>query len=150
MKRIPHGTSPEAGRPGEAPEARAAPPPAGSSARGGEDRAGGEGDALPPVSVVIGEVQLLLAEKRTSLAVMRTGIAVLALPLSVASVLIATSKYDLIEHVLPVLIPLGVFSLALAVFGVMLIVRSLARMRHGDRLMFEIKRRQSVIAQFIE
>lgn len=43
--------------------------------------------------VIINEVQLLLAEKRTSLAVMRTGIAMLALPLSVISVLIATSKY---------------------------------------------------------
>ena len=43
------------------------------------------------------EVQLLLAEKRTSLSTMRTGIAVFLLfPLSVLSVLIATSKsYEL-------------------------------------------------------
>ena len=38
------------------------------------------------------EVQLLLAEKRTSLSAMRTGIAIFAFPLSVLSVLIATSR----------------------------------------------------------
>lgn len=36
---------------------------------------------------------LILAEKSTSLAVLRTGIAVLVSPLSVASLLIVTSKY---------------------------------------------------------
>ena len=44
-------------------------------------------------STVFGEIQLLLAEKRTALSSMRTGIAVFALPLSVLSVLVATSKY---------------------------------------------------------
>ena len=64
-------------------------------------------------SIAINEVQLILAEKRTSLAMMRTGIAVLVLPLSVMSVLIATSKYYNVLHVLYLLIPLGVLNLAL-------------------------------------
>jgi uncharacterized membrane protein YkgB len=51
---------------------------------------GSQGDST---NIVINEVQLVLAEKRTSLAAMRTGIAVFALPLSVLSVLVATSKY---------------------------------------------------------
>ena len=41
--------------------------------------------------LILNEVQLLLAEKRTSLSAMRIGIAVFAFPLSVLSVLIATS-----------------------------------------------------------
>ncbi len=45
------------------------------------------------VPLLINEAQLLLAEKRTVLAVLRTGITVFALPLSVLSILIATSKY---------------------------------------------------------
>ena len=68
-------------------------------------------------TIAINEVQLLLAEKRTSLSVMRTGIAMLALPISVMSVLIATSRYYNILHVLHYIIPLGVFNLGLVVMG---------------------------------
>ena len=101
-------------------------------------------------SIVINEVQLLLAEKRTSLAVMRTGIAVLALPLSVMSVLIATSKYYDVLHVVHFLVPLGILNLALIILGVYLIVRSIIRMRHYDRLIHEIKLKHSVIGEFID
>ena len=95
-------------------------------------------------------MQLILAEKRTSLAVMRTGLAVLALPLSVMSVLIATSKYYDVLHVLHILVPLGALNLALIVFGVYLIIRSIIRMRHYDRLIHQIKLKHSVIGEFIE
>jgi len=44
-------------------------------------------------SLIINEVQLLLSEKRTSLSTLRTGIAIFAFPLSVLSVLIATSRH---------------------------------------------------------
>lgn len=101
-------------------------------------------------SIVINEVQLILAEKRTSLAVLRTGIAVLALPLSVMSVLIATSKYYDVLHVLHFLVPLGVLILGLIVLGVYLIVRSIIRMRHYDRLVHGIKLKHSILAEFIE
>ena len=100
--------------------------------------------------IVINEVQLILAEKRTSLAVMRTGIAVLALPLSVMSLLIATSKYYDVLKVLDFLIPLGVINLVLIVFGVYLIIRSITRMRHYDRFINDIKRKHSIIGEFIE
>src|SRR6185295_7931753 len=47
-------------------------------------------------TLIINEVQLLLSEKRTSLSTLRTGIAIFAFPLSVLSLLIATSRaYDL-------------------------------------------------------
>jgi len=59
-----------------------------------------------PAAIVINEVQLILAEKRTSLAAMRTGIAVFALPLSVLSVLIATSKFYDVLNVMHLLVPL--------------------------------------------
>lgn len=101
-------------------------------------------------STLINEVQLLLAEKRTSLAAMRTGIAVLALPLSVMSVLIATSKYYNVFSVLHLLIPLGALNLMLIVVGIYLITRSLIRMRHYDHLIHEIKQQHSVIAKFLE
>jgi len=88
--------------------------------------------------------------KRTSLAVMRTGIAVLALPLSVMSVLIATSRFYDVLNVLHFLVPLGALNLALIVFGASLIIRSIIRMRHYDRLILEIKLKHSVIGKFID
>ena len=100
--------------------------------------------------IIINEAQLILAEKRTSLAVMRTGIAVLALPLSVLSVLIATSKYYNFIQVLHLLVPLLALSLILVFLGSYLIVRSLIRMRRYDRLIQEIKRKHSSIAEFFD
>ncbi len=100
--------------------------------------------------LAINEVQLILAEKRTSLAVMRTGIAVLALPLSVMSVLIATSKYYDVLHVLHFLVPLVILNLALIVFGAYLIIRSIIRMKHYERFINDIKRKHSIVGEFIE
>ena len=101
-------------------------------------------------AVAINEVQLLLAEKRTSLAVMRTGIAVLALPLSVMGLLIATSKYYDMLHVLHLMIPLGAFLFALICLGTFLVVRSVRRMRHFDELILEIKLRHSLVADLLD
>src|SRR5580765_5717924 len=84
-------------------------------------------------STVFGEVQLLLAEKRTALSSMRTGIAVFALPLSVLSVLVATSKYYDVLHVLHFLIPLLTLSVGLIFLGSYLILHSVWRIRHYDR-----------------
>ena len=101
-------------------------------------------------AIAINEAQLLLAEKRTSLAVMRTGIAMLALPLSVISVLIATSRYYNVLHVLHLLIPLGILNFCLIVFGTYLILRAIIRMRRYDRLIHDIKLKYSIIGEFLD
>jgi uncharacterized membrane protein YidH (DUF202 family) len=101
-------------------------------------------------TIIINEVQLLLAEKRTSLAVMRTGIAVLVLPLSVLSVLIATSKYYDFFHVIHLMVPLLILNSLLAIFGIFLVVRSIIRMHRYDRLILKIKQKHSSIAEFID
>lgn len=101
-------------------------------------------------ALAINEMQLILAEKRTSLAVMRTGIAVFALPLSVLSVLIATSRYYDITKVLHFLVPLLLLNSVLVAFGVYLIIRALISMRHQDRLIHGIKAKHSVLAEFID
>jgi uncharacterized membrane protein YkgB len=99
--------------------------------------------------IVINEVQLLLAEKRTSLATMRTGIAVFTLPLSVLSILIATSRYYEITQVLPLLLPLLLICGALVLLGCYLVVRAIQRIRHQERLILAIKRRNGWIAEFL-
>ena len=103
-----------------------------------------------PDNIIINEVQLILAEKRTSLATMRTGIAVFALPLTVLSVLIATSKYYDIIHVLHLLVPLFLVCAALVLLGSYLIIRSIIKIRHHDRIISELKRKHSRIADFLD
>jgi uncharacterized membrane protein YdbT with pleckstrin-like domain len=100
--------------------------------------------------IIINEIQLLLAEKRTSLATLRTGIAVFVLPLSVLSVLIATSKYYDIIHVMHLLLPLLGICAALIALGAYLIIHAIIRIRHQDRHILEIKRKHSRIAEFMD
>ena len=101
-------------------------------------------------SVAISEAQLILAEKRTSLAVIRTGIVVLALPLSVLSVLIAASRYYDVLHVLHFIVPVGLLCAVLVLFDGYLIIHSIQRMRHYDRLIHDIKSQHNVIGPFID
>lgn len=124
--------------------------PAGSNSASQDDPSPPEGTGRDHEGLVVSEVQLLLAEKRTSLAALRTGIAVFVLPLSVLSVLIATSRYYDVTGVIHFIIPLLLLSGALVILASYLIVRSLIRMRHQDRLILEIKRKHPVIAQFID
>ena len=97
----------------------------------------------------INQVQLLLSEKRTSLAVMRTGIAILALPLSVFSVLIATSDWYNPAEVWPLLALVTLINLLLIAFAVYLIVRSLRRMRRYDQLITGIKQEHESLKKLI-
>jgi uncharacterized membrane protein YidH (DUF202 family) len=100
-------------------------------------------------SSILGEIQLILAEKRTALAALRTGIAVFALPLSVLSLLIATSRYYQPTHVLHLLIPLLVITVGLAGLGGYLIVSSVMRIHRHDRMIRELKRQHSAIAELV-
>ena len=100
--------------------------------------------------MIISEVELLLAEKRTSLATIRTGIAVLVLPLSVMGLLVATSKYYSVVHVLALFIPLVLLCFALIVTGLYLISRSLIRLRRLDRHISQLKLEHGSVAELIE
>src|SRR6266404_5103265 len=100
--------------------------------------------------LILGEIQVLLAEKRTALASMRTGIAVFALPLSVLSVLIATSRYYSMEKVMPLLLPLLLLNLGLVVLGSWLVFRSIHRIHHYERRIRELSEKYRSLAEFIE
>ena len=110
-----------------------------------------ETNGLPKLdNVIFGEIQVLLAEKRTALASMRTGIAVFALPLSVLSVLIATSRYYNVGTVMPLLVPLLLLNFGLVVLGSWLIYRSIHRIHHYERRIRELSQKYRSIAEFIE
>jgi hypothetical protein len=101
-------------------------------------------------SLTLGEIQVLLSEKRTALSTMRTGIAVFALPLSVLSVLIATSRNYNIGHVMPLLLPLLFLNLGLVVLGSWLVFRSLRHVHHYDCRIRELTQKYRSLAEVIE
>jgi len=103
-----------------------------------------------PEGIIINEVQLILAEKRTSLSTLRTGITVFVLPLSVLSVLIATSKYYDVLQVVHLIVPLLIICAALVVLGSYLIVRAIMRIRHHDQLILQLKRKHRWIAEYVD
>jgi hypothetical protein len=108
-------------------------------------------EATPePAPPAIDAAQLLLAEKRTALSVLRTGASIFVLPLSVLSLLIATSKLYQTTQVLHLMIPLLVLCGVLAVVAIFLIVRSLAHLRHYDRLLSELKRRDPALGRLLD
>ena len=99
---------------------------------------------------MFGEIQLLLAEKRTALSILRAGITVFALPLSVLSVLVATSKHYRPQNVLHFLVPLLMLNVALVALGCYLIAHSILRIRRYDRAIKELKLKHSAIAEFLD
>jgi len=99
---------------------------------------------------IANEVQIILAEKRTALSALRTGIAIFAFPLTVLSALVATSSAYRVSEVLHLLIPLGLLNLALVVLAIYLVVRAIRRLRHYDRILQELKRKHSVLAEFVD
>jgi anaerobic C4-dicarboxylate transporter len=101
-------------------------------------------------SLILGEIQVLLSEKRTALSTMRSGIAVFALPLSVLSVLIATSRNYNIGHVMPLLVPLLFLNLALVVLGSWLVFRSLRNVHHYDRRIRELTQKYRSLAEVVD
>lgn len=101
-------------------------------------------------AVIINEAQLILAEKRTSMAAMRTGIAVFALPLSVLGLLIVTSRYYNILHVLPLIIPLGIMLIALIMLSSYLVVKALRNIHHNDKMIMQLKTCHSKLSQFLD
>ena len=101
-------------------------------------------------SLILGEIQVLLSEKRTALSIMRTGIAVFALPLSVLSVLIATSRYYSIGKVMPLLMPLLLLNLGLVVLGTWLVFHSIGRLHHYDRRIRDLTQKYRSLAEVVD
>jgi uncharacterized membrane protein YidH (DUF202 family) len=106
-------------------------------------------DSCPP-AILINEVQLILAEKRTSLASLRTGIAVFAIPLSIMGILVATSRYYEVSDVMPLFVAVMVINIFLLALGAFLVIRSIIKLRYEDRMINKIKRKHSVVAEFID
>ncbi|MCX6093344.1 MAG: hypothetical protein NTY63_00770 [Candidatus Bipolaricaulota bacterium] len=98
---------------------------------------------------ILVEVQLLMSEKRTALSIMRTGIAILALPLSVLSVLIATSRYYDVGRIVHLYVAVLVLCGILVGLSVWLIVRAILRIRDLDRVIRRVRAKFPNLADVI-
>ena len=97
----------------------------------------------------INQIQLLLSEKRTSLSVLRTGIALLALPLSIFSVLIATSKYYRAADAMWMLAAVWTVNITLITAGTYLVVYALVRMRQYNNEIKKIKKQHESLSSLL-
>ncbi len=88
------------------------------------------------------------AEKRTHLAELRTGIVILTIPLSLLTVLIATSSYYSINDVLPFITGLVIGILVLFFIGGYLVYRSFRRIRKDKRLRTSCNDLSCLITEF--
>lgn len=84
---------------------------------------------------VMALIRTIEAEKRTHFAELRTGIGVMAIPLSLLTILIATSDYYSVGQVIGLIIGLIIGIIVLVAIGMYLVVDSLKRLKHKRRLL---------------
>ncbi len=89
------------------------------------------------IRIQLAITRTLEAEKRTYLAELRTGIGILTIPMSLLTILIATSSYYSVQQVLVFIIGLIFGILGLAAIGAHLVIRSLSRIKRGERVKLE-------------
>lgn len=102
------------------------------------------------VKHIINEVELILSEKRTALSVLRTGIAIIMFPLSVLTVLVATSRSFDIKEALIFAVPLGLFCLVFFIYGVFLVVRSSISIKKYDEVAKKLLRQSNYLSQLLD
>ena len=79
-------------------------------------------------------IRTLDAEKRTHLAELRTGIGILTIPMSLLTILIATSNYYSVDTVLSFIVGLVIGIIALFTVGAYLVIRALKKLKTTENL----------------
>jgi uncharacterized membrane protein YidH (DUF202 family) len=79
-------------------------------------------------------IRTIDAEKRTHLAELRTGIGILTIPMSLLTILIATSNYYSISHVFGYIVALSAGIVLLSLVGGYLVANALKKIRKDDNL----------------
>jgi len=93
-------------------------------------------------------IRTIDAEKRTHLAELRTGIGILTIPMSLLTILIATSSYYSISEVLPIITGLVIGIVILLLIGAHLVFSSLRNIRGDNRLRAACDNLSYLVAKF--
>lgn len=99
--------------------------------------------------LVMQEVQLLLAEKRTSFALMRTGVTVALLPVSVWTVLVATSSLWSVWDSWWILAPLMLVATVIFVLGAYLVGHAMHHIAHTDRVLMGLRATDTLLEELL-
>lgn len=99
--------------------------------------------------LLMSEVQLLLAEKRTAFALLRTGVTVSLVPLSLWTVLVATSRLYNVFDVMWLLLPLMAIAVGLFALGLYLVYHALQHIRHIERVMDGLKKSDTLLESLL-
>ncbi len=83
--------------------------------------------------MVFDEVSLMLSEKRTALSILRTGIAIFSIPLSLGSVLIATSQLYDPDQILYLIVPVLAGCTLLVLISLWLMITAAVKLRNNER-----------------
>ena len=100
-------------------------------------------------ALIMSEVQLLLAEKRTAFALLRTGVTVSLVPLSIWTVLVATSKLYNLFDVLWLFVPVMLVAVALFALGIYLIQSALRQARHTEVTLLALRRSDTLLEDLL-
>lgn len=91
-------------------------------------------DETKDMSTLLALIRTIDAEKRTHFAELRTGIGILTVPMSLVTILIATSDYYAIESVLLFAAVFLIGIVALSFLGAYIVIQSLKKIREDERL----------------
>ncbi len=97
---------------------------------------------------VLSLIRTIEAEKRTHLAELRTGIGILTIPMSLATILIATSRYYDISQVFLWVIMLTLGAISLILIGAYLAYQAFMKLRENEQ--FIRKARNMAFDSFCE
>jgi hypothetical protein len=100
-------------------------------------------------SIVMSEVQLLLAEKRTAYALLRTGVTVALVPVSIWTVLVATSRLWDPFRVLWLLVPVMLVAALFFCLGAYLIVHALQHVQHTDTTLNALRQSDTLLEDLL-
>lgn len=100
--------------------------------------------------MVFDEVNLLLSEKRTALSILRTGIAIFLIPLSIGSVLIATSQLYKPDKILFLLVPVLAGCTLLILISLWLIVIAFVKLRHNEKRLDHIIEKNQFLRNLVD
>ncbi|MEN9991648.1 MAG: hypothetical protein RLZZ224_1350 [Verrucomicrobiota bacterium] len=100
--------------------------------------------------IVFDEVNLLLSEKRTALSLLRTGIAIFTIPLSIGSILIATSQLYRPQDILFLLVPVLAGCSLLVLISFWLLVSSYMKLRHNEKRLTSLLQKNQFLRQLVE
>ncbi|MCB2185301.1 MAG: hypothetical protein KQJ78_02710 [Deltaproteobacteria bacterium] len=103
-----------------------------------------------PTLLLIDEIKLLLEEKTTALMVVRTGIFILLAQLAILALLIVSSRSYALLEVPHLAIPFLVVNGLLFLFACYLILHSVGRIRHCDRLLHRLKAANRLVSEFLD